>query len=99
MEWTQLIIFLLSVFGLFIWNRTEARADIRHMDAKLDSNRDMITAIHHETNEKISQIHHETNEKISQMRLETLQFHRETNDLMKDFHYKLLEIERTRNSR
>ncbi len=48
MEWTQFIIFFLGVFGLFIWNRTESRADIRHMDAKLESTRDLVRAIHDE---------------------------------------------------
>jgi len=48
MEWVQFIIFFLGVFGLFIWNRTEARADARHMDAKLEGQRNLITAIHEE---------------------------------------------------
>jgi len=63
MEWVQFIIFFLGVFGLFIWNRTEGRADARHMDSKLQANRDLILAMH---------------------------------DEMKDFHYRLLEIERGR---
>ena len=46
MEWIQFIIFFIGVFGLFIWNRTESRADIRHMDTKLDANRELINAIH-----------------------------------------------------
>lgn len=45
MEWTQFIIFFLGVFGLFIWNRAEARADARHMDAKLDSHRALVTSL------------------------------------------------------
>ena len=63
MDWTQFIIFFIGVFGLFIWNRTEARSDIRHMDNKLDASRDLIHAIHSE---------------------------------MKDFHHRLLEIEKAR---
>ncbi len=39
MEWTQFAIFFIGVFGLFIWNCAEARADARHMDSKLDSQR------------------------------------------------------------
>jgi hypothetical protein len=46
---------LLWIFGnwamfltLFIWNRSESRADIRHMDTKLESNRDLVRAIHDE---------------------------------------------------
>lgn len=48
MEWTQFIIFFMGVFGLFIWNRTEARADARHMDAKLEGQRNLLNAIHNE---------------------------------------------------
>lgn len=44
MEWTQFIIFFLGVFGLFIWNRTESRADIRHMDNKFESHKNLIAA-------------------------------------------------------
>ena len=46
MEWVQFVIFFIGVFGLFLWNRAEARADIRHMDNKLDANRELISAIH-----------------------------------------------------
>lgn len=45
MEWVQFVIFFLGVFGLFIWNRAESRADIRHMDAKLDANRELFREI------------------------------------------------------
>jgi len=48
MEWIQFIIFFLGVFGLFVWNRAESRADIRHMDAKLEGQRDLVLAIHQE---------------------------------------------------
>lgn len=44
----ELIILLVTIAGLFIWNRAESRADIRHMDAKLESNRALIEAIHKE---------------------------------------------------
>lgn len=65
MEWTQFTIFIITIFGMFVWNRTESRTDIRHLDSKLESNRDLVRAIH---------------------------------DEMKDFHYKLLDIERNRNN-
>jgi len=45
MEWTQFIIFCLGVFGLFIWNRTESRADARHTDAKLEAIRALMYAV------------------------------------------------------
>ena len=57
MDWNELITPLVTVLGvfianafliipLFLWNRAEARADIRHMDAKLESNRELVWAIH-----------------------------------------------------
>src|ERR1700678_3816299 len=49
MEWVQFVIFFLGVFGLFIWNRAEARSDARHMDAQVKSNRDLIFEVHRET--------------------------------------------------
>ncbi len=63
---------ILTVFGvfvansslivpLFLWNRAEARADCRHTDAKLESTRSLVAAIH---------------------------------DEMKDFHGRLIEIEK-----
>lgn len=45
MEWTQFIIFFIGVFGLFIWNRAEARTDARHFDAKIDSIRELTYSI------------------------------------------------------
>jgi hypothetical protein len=46
MEVLSLIMTLLTIAGLFIWNRTESRADIRHMDNKLDAIRELTHAIH-----------------------------------------------------
>jgi hypothetical protein len=48
MEWTQFVIFCVGVFGLFIWNRTESRADARHTDAKLDAIRSLMFDVIHE---------------------------------------------------
>ena len=59
MEGSQILTALITVLGtflanaaliipLFLWNRAEARADIRHMDDKLDSNRELVRAIHEE---------------------------------------------------
>ena len=48
MEWTQFIIFFVGVFGLFIWNRKESRADIRHMDTRLDAIRELTYAVREE---------------------------------------------------
>ena len=46
MEWTQFIIMFLGMVGLFAWNRTESRADNRHMDNKIDAIRELTHAIH-----------------------------------------------------
>ena len=74
MDWIQFSIFFLGIVGLWFWNRTESRADNRHMENEIKSNRNLIM-----------EIHKETAALISGMR-----------DEMKDFHYKLLEIERAR---
>lgn len=62
MDWVQFAIFFVGIFGLFIWNRTESRNDIRHMDNKLDSNRNMISEIHKETRDLMHAIHLEMKE-------------------------------------
>jgi len=41
-EWTQLIIFFLGVFGLFVWNRTDNRNDYRHAENRNDILRNLI---------------------------------------------------------
>ena len=37
------------IIPLFLWNRSESRADIRHMDAKLEANRELVRAIYQES--------------------------------------------------
>lgn len=37
MEWTQFAVLLVTLAGLFFWNRSEANNDRRHMDAKLEA--------------------------------------------------------------
>ena len=56
MDWTQFAIMFITFVGLFIWNRTESRADARHMDAKLESNRNLSIQIHKENQEVITAI-------------------------------------------
>lgn len=41
------------IFGLFIWNRAEGRADARHMDAQLRANSELYREIHRETLEEM----------------------------------------------
>lgn len=36
------------IIPLFLWTRSESRADIRHMDVKLESTRELVRAIHDE---------------------------------------------------
>jgi hypothetical protein len=37
METTELLIILGTIVGLFVWNRTESRTDMRHILAIMDS--------------------------------------------------------------
>ncbi len=57
MDWTQFAIMFCGFVGLFIWNRTESRSDMRHMDAKLESNRALITAFHEAIRQDIKDFH------------------------------------------
>ncbi len=46
MEWTQFVIFSVSVFGLFLWNRSESRTDMRQTQALIDAIRQDIKDFH-----------------------------------------------------
>lgn len=46
MEWTQLCLFFIGVFGLWIWNRAENRADYRHIEALIRSIQEEIKDFH-----------------------------------------------------
>lgn len=74
MDWIQFAIFFCGIVGLWFWNRTESRADNRHMDNKLEATRALVQAIHEEGRN----------------------FRQDMAAEMKDFHYRLLEIERSR---
>lgn len=78
MDWIQFAIMFITFVGLFIWNRTENRSDMRHMDAKLESNRNLSLAIHQETRQTIEA----TRQTIEVIRQE-----------IKDFHGRLCAIE------
>lgn len=82
MEWAQFVIFCVGVFGCFFWNRSESRADIRHMDAKLDSNRELVQAIRDESKQW-----------REEFRLEINQVHIAFLQESKDFHARLCSIE------
>ena len=72
---------LVMIIPLWLWNRAESRADSRHMDTRIDSNRQLIFSVHEENRK----MHEETRALISSI-----------HDEMKDFHYRLLEIEKSR---
>jgi len=57
MDWGQFSVMFITFVGLFIWNRTENRSDMRHMDAKLESNRNLIIAFHEAIKEEIKDFH------------------------------------------
>ena len=44
------------IIPLFIWNRSESRADIRHMDAKLESIRELVRAIYQESKDFLGRL-------------------------------------------
>lgn len=53
MDWSQILALILGNFAiivpLFLWNRSESRADLRHMDLKLESTRELVRAIYDES--------------------------------------------------
>lgn len=40
MDWMQFCIFMLTIVGLFLWNRAETRRDMRQMDNQIEAFRD-----------------------------------------------------------
>ena len=56
MDWVQFFIFLIAVFGLFLWNRAESRSDSRHMDNKLEGQRNLMMAIYQESKDFHAQL-------------------------------------------
>lgn len=52
MQWEQVLALIIGnsafIVPLFLWNRSESRQDIRHMDSKLESTRELVRAIHDE---------------------------------------------------
>jgi hypothetical protein len=61
MDWTQPAALFLAnlaiVLPLWIWNRAENRADMRHVDSQLDSIRELVRAIHQENTEMMKDFH------------------------------------------
>lgn len=50
MDWSHILGIVLGnaafVIPMFLWNRAESRADIRHLDARLEATRELVHAIH-----------------------------------------------------
>jgi len=42
MEWAQFLILILTIGGLFLWNRSESRSDYRHLEAGVKAQLDAI---------------------------------------------------------
>jgi len=64
MDWAQFIIFVitivggfLTIAGMFLWNRSESRSDMRHMDAKIDAIREMTLAFHEAIRQDMKDFH------------------------------------------
>lgn len=66
MDWAQFAVMFITFVGLFIWNRTESRNDMRNLETKLESNRNLTIEMYKdsqnfrsETRDLISAIHEE----------------------------------------
>jgi len=57
MEWIQFIILMVTIAGLFFWNRTESRADYRHMEARNDAREARTAAILDAIKDEIKDFH------------------------------------------
>lgn len=57
MEWTQFIIMFVGMVGLFAWNRTESRADTRHMQEQIKANSELIREVHNEIHLEMKDFH------------------------------------------
>lgn len=51
--WVPILALIFANFALiiplFLWNRSESRTDVRHMDAKLEATRELVRAIYDES--------------------------------------------------
>ena len=100
MDWTQFAIFFISFFGLFLWSRAESRSDSRHMDQKLDSNRELIRAVHEESKAITSSLRESMVRENAALRESMVQENRALREAIlqesKDFHGRLCAIEERR---
>lgn len=45
-EWYQVIFMALTVIGVFLWSRSESKADYRHMDAQIQAIHEEVKDFH-----------------------------------------------------
>ena len=76
MDWVQFVVFCLGVGGLWFWQRTETRSDMRHMDLKLDANRELIHEVHKETNGLMKSFQKETTDMMKDFHYRLLEIER-----------------------
>lgn len=57
MEWTQFLILISTLAGLFLWNRSEARSDYRHLEAGVNANLKAINKILNELKDEMKDFH------------------------------------------
>lgn len=82
MDIISLILILSTIAGLFIWNRAEARADARNMDAKIESHREKTEAQINSIKEAMINITVSIKDEINAIHME-----------IKDFHNRLYSLE------
>lgn len=61
MDWVQFILFVITTLGMFFWNRSESRSDVRQMQEHIKSNRELILAVHKETQDQMKEFQKEMN--------------------------------------
>lgn len=57
MDWMQFAIFLITSMGMFFWNRSESRSDIRHMDTKFEEHRREVNSLLKAIHDEMSDFH------------------------------------------
>lgn len=85
MEWTQFIILIVAMGGMFYWNRTEARSDSRHFDNETKAiRREMIDVMRG------------FQESVNSIKEDGKVFREQWSTESKDFHGRLCAIEERR---